>query len=258
MKFTPSKLLDLLYPRRCALCDGILKKDEPLICRECARILTFRTGTCCVKCGRPLTGRPVKSRGALFGDLTEELPEEENETKLPGVCGECEERALPHDECVAPFDYCGAVRDSLIRFKYHDRAEYAGFFAAAILHYAGKRLRRWRPDALVAVPVHKSRLAKRGYNQAYLIAKELSARTGIPLRNGLISREKKTEAQKELSFEERRRNIKDAFVYTGAGRAPKTIVVVDDIFTTGSTLGTIAGLLKEHGAEKVYGICVSS
>ena len=134
----------------------------------------------------------------------------------------------------------------------------AGFFAAAILHYGRETIHRWRPDALVPVPVHKTRLADRGYNQAFLIAKELSARTGIPVREDLIARIKKTAAQKELTFEERRRNIQDAFACSGNEKAPSIVVVVDDIFTTGSTLGTIASILKEQGAEKVYGACVSS
>jgi len=274
MNFTPSRLLDLLYPRRCALCDAILKSDEPFICRECGGKVRFRDGETCVKCGRPLEGRVADKGRKRFKEFEEE-PERPQQGRLseacgkgltglqstgPGknVCDECAERHLSHDACLAPFAYSGMIRDSLMRFKYHDRPEYAGFFAAAILHYGREIIRQWRPDALVPVPVHKSRLAKRGYNQALLIAKELSARTGIPLREDLITRNKRTEAQKELTFEGRRRNISDAFLCPDGKKAPGTVIVVDDIFTTGSTLGTIAEILKAHGADKVYGICVCS
>ena len=209
-----------------------------------------------MKCGRPLEGRVAEQDE--FAELTKGLPEERGNTRPQNVCSECFVRDLPHDECIAPFSYAGPVRDSLMRFKYHDRPEYARFFAAAILHYGREKLKIWRPSALVPVPVHRSRLAKRGYDQAFLIAKELSALTGIPVYDSLIIRNKRTEAQKELTFEGRRKNISDAFAYSGKGEAPKRAVIVDDIFTTGSTMGTIAGILKENGTEKAYGACVCS
>ena len=245
MNLSISKLLDLLYPGRCALCDCLLKKNEPYICRDCAPLIRFRNERTCVKCGRPLAGRAGEKNG------NENEPEAE-------ICDECSGRAYPFAECVAPFAYSGAIRDSILRFKYHDRPEYARFYAACMFHYAAGKIRLWRPDALIPVPVHRSREIQRGYNQAFLIAKELSKRTGIPLMDGIVKRRRRTEAQKELGFEERKSNISGAFVYTGAGRPPGSVLVVDDIFTTGSTLAALSELLIIRGANRVYGICVSS
>lgn len=225
------KILDMLYPRRCALCDRVLASYETYLCRECSFHLTFRRGNTCLKCGRP----------------------SEN-----AVCGQCRLHRYSFEECLAPFAYKGFIKDSIMRFKYHDRPEYARFFAAAILYYAGKRILEWKADALVPVPVHRSRLLKRGYNQAGLLAKELSKRTGIPLAEHLVARRKKTGAQKELGFSERKNNLKDAFVYIGNTRAPERVIIVDDIFTTGSTMESLAVLLRENGAKKIYGVCISS
>ena len=231
MKIIPSRILDILYPRRCALCDRVLASCETYLCKECSFHLTFRRGKICLKCGRP---------------------------SEKAVCGQCRLHRYSFDECLIPFAYKGMIKDSIMRFKYHDRPEYARFFAAAILHYGGKRIMEWNADALVPVPVHKSRLLKRGYNQAGLLAKEISVRTGIPVEDRLAARIKKTEAQKELGFSERKDNLKDAFVYTGKARVPETVIIVDDIFTTGSTMESLAALFRKNGAKKIYGICISS
>lgn len=231
MTFRASAILDILYPRRCALCDRILKRREPYLCRECSPHLKFRKGSTCKICGRPAD---------------------------EAVCGQCRQHEYAFEECLAPFAYEGEIKDSIMRFKYHDRPEYAGFFSAAIIRYAGERIRQWSPDVIVPVPVHKTRMAERGYNQALLLAKEISKKTGIPLAGDLTARVKKTEAQKELGYAERKRNLSNAFVYTGSGKAPRTVLLVDDIFTTGSTLDSISSVLKSNGTEMVYGICICS
>ncbi len=233
MKLSLSRITDLLYPRRCALCDGILSVHEPFICAECASGLKFRKGCTCIKCGRPAD---------------------------PGVtvCNECVKAGHVFDEGFAPFAYSGSIKESIMRFKYHDRPEYARFFAAAILYYGKERIRQWDPDAIVPVPVHRTRLAERGYNQSLLISKEISLATGIPLKKDLVSRVKKTEAQKELSAGERFKNLKNAFEYTGSYKPPDKILIIDDIFTTGSTIDSLSVLFKERGTRKIFVVCVSS
>ncbi len=113
-------------------------------------------------------------------------------------------------------------------------------------------LRSWNPDALVPIPLHKTRKRKRGFNQAQLLAEKLGKRLEIPVEKGILERTKKTGPQKELNDVQRRANLKNAFQVRQNDVRLKRIVLVDDIYTTGSTIDAAAAVLLEHGAEKVY------
>ncbi|MCF0145037.1 MAG: ComF family protein, partial [Eubacterium sp.] len=123
------------------------------------------------------------------------------------------------------------------RFKYSGRAEYAEYFARAILEAGEDEIRRHEPDCLVPVPVHRLRYRERGYNQAEELAKELSKLLGIPCRSRLLIRIRNTVPQNPLLPEERRENVKNAFSLREADirkkSVPKRILLVDDICTTG-------------------------
>ena len=224
---------DALFPPRCPFCDGLLKKDEPLLCRNCAKEFSFLRSRTCMRCGKVLH--------SLF--------EEE--------CSEC--ASMPHEftEALAPFSYSGEVRESLARFKYQRRAEYARFYAVCIWRFGRERIGKWRPQLMVPVPIHRSRYAQRGYNQAELIAAELSKLSGIPMDPNLIRRTKKTVAQKELGRMERRRNMEEAFACGTDRPLPERILLVDDILTTGSTADAIAHVLRQRGAKEVFVVCAA-
>lgn len=111
-------------------------------------------------------------------------------------------------------------------------------------------------DSIVPVPVHASRKRERGYNQAELVAAELSRLTGIRMYGDLVRRVRKTVPQKELTIQERQNNLKKAFnITTNVVKLNKTILV-DDIYTTGSTLDAVAMELKRHGVKAVYFIAL--
>ena len=118
-------------------------------------------------------------------------------------------------------------------------------------------MRRWKPDALIPVPIHKARLAFRGFNQAELLARGLSKEFQIPVRNDLVYRVKKTTPQKELNDKERKNNLKSAFHVKPNAIECKTVVLVDDIYTTGSTMDALAKALKANGVEQVYFVCLA-
>ena len=116
----------------------------------------------------------------------------------------------------------------------------------------------WQPDALIPVPLHKSRMRKRGFNQAALVAERMGERLGIPVEEKLLIRVKKTSPQKELNDSARRENLKNAFQLCGNDVKLKRVVLIDDIYTTGSTLDAAAAALLAAGVEKVYflSICI--
>ena len=156
----------------------------------------------------------------------------------------------------APFSYAGAVRQSVKRFKYSGRVEYADYFAERILHTCGTQLRSWNGLVLIPVPVHHTRLLQRGYNQAEVLVHALSRRTGIPCASHTVIRRRKTQPQNGLGVAERRENVKGAFALRKRAKLPESVILVDDIYTTGSTLGEIRKLLRESGVREIHAVCV--
>lgn len=126
------------------------------------------------------------------------------------------------------------------------------FFGRSMAIMLGERMRRWRVQALVPVPIHTSRLRKRGYNQAQLLAEVISSYTGLPVRTDIIARQKKTTPQKQLDEKQRQNNLKRAFKILENDVKLSTIVIIDDIYTTGSTIDAMTAMLHAAGVEKVY------
>lgn len=230
--FRPKILFDAIYPRRCALCDAPLLSGERLVCRKCCGKIPFLEQPLCFSCGRPL-----RDAGAEY----------------------CESCAATHHFYIrgfAPFAYDGIVRDSILRLKYSHRAEYAAFYAHAAVFFGKDLLDVWHPEAIVPIPIHHSRLIRRGYNQAALFAAALSERTGIQKLEAL-ARVHSTRPMKELDAEERRRNLIRAFRIDPSVRVPARVLVADDIYTTGATIDAAAAVLKRAGASEVYFVCAS-
>lgn len=225
--------LKMLYPPRCPLCDRLIKVSERLVCPDCIGKIAFIKGPLCGKCGRP-------------------LKDTEN-----GCCDECKLRKHVFDRALAPFRYEGEVKESLMNFKFRHRAEYYYFYAAAIAAYAGSAVQIWAPDIIIPVPAHKKREKERGYNQAYLTARELGKFFEIPVSRDLVLRVKNTKALKELGYKERLETLKGAFEINRKYEVPQRVLIVDDILTSGSTLDSMSSLLKNAGAEHVYALCIS-
>jgi len=220
-------LLSLLYPRRCPVCDKPVKPWNVLICRECESVLNYIEPPRCMKCGKHI------------GD---------SETEY---CADCAGRNHLYDCGRALFSY-QSVSSSIARFKYHGRREYAAFYAACMADVLENFIRTCRAEALVPVPLHRSRKRRRGYNQAEVLARELSALTGIPVCDNLIGRVKKTVPMKELSVADRQNNLKKAFKILRNDVKLNTIIIIDDIYTTGATIDAMCRELKKAGVEKIY------
>lgn len=225
------RILDLLFPRRCPVCDKPVKPFGKLICETCRHEPVYIRGPKCMKCGKALN-------------------REETE-----YCGDCRKIRHEYDTGRAVFSY-GSVSDAIYRFKYRGRQEYADYFAACMEKSLGSWLRENHVQALVPVPIHAGRRRMRGYNQAELLAKRLGDRVGIPVRTDLVMRVRSTKPMKDLSPGERQNNLKKAFIIgRNDVKLYDRVILVDDIYTTGTTLDEIAALLKAHGVSEVY--CVT-
>lgn len=219
-------ILNSLYPRRCPLCHEILKNQDSVICERCAGSLKSIQEPRCFKCGKPV------AEGAEY-------------------CPDCQKTRHAFDQGRGIFVYDEKMRRSMVRYKYYGCREYGDFYSRAMCRYAGKELRLWNPDVIVPVPIHKSKERMRGFNQSAYLAVRISGYTGIPADLTLVKKVENTKSQKKLSAWERHENLKKAFLVQRPVRGMR-ILVVDDVYTTGSTMDAMARCLKEKGAEKVY------
>jgi len=210
-----------LWPSRCLAC-GERGQAGLDLCRCCAAALPWNR-IACPTCALPL---PCPA----------------------GSCGACLQGRPPLDAVHAAFVYARPLDRLLPRFKFH------GDFAAGRLLsqlMAGSCVPCPRPDALVAVPLHRSRLRQRGYDQALELARPLARTLRLPLRQDLLHRRQATAAQSDLSAVARRRNVRNAFVADPARVFPAHVALVDDVMTTGATLHAAANALRRAGVARV-------
>ena len=166
-------------------------------------------------------------------------------------CHDCNSKAHNYDRGMALFAYPG-VADSIYRFKYRGRQEYAAYYGERMAYMLGSRIASLHPDALIPVPIHPSRKRARGYNQAEVLAKEIGRNLNIPVDTTLIKRVRKTAPMKDLSVQERQNNLKKAFKICHNDVKLSTIIIIDDIYTTGSTIDAMAYELRQAGIKHIY------
>lgn len=226
-------ILDIIYPVRCPVCGEIVIPKGERICAVCRTKLPYINGPRCMKCSKPL-----------------ELEEKE-------YCSDCEHKKYTFDKGYAVWVYNNDMRHSIAEFKYHNKREYAKFYIDEILRLYGKLLLKLAPDVIVPVPLHRSKYQKRGFNQADVLARGIGKTLGLTVLSKLLIRTKKTLPQKKLSDKERFQNLRDAFAFNEAelnryGKRITTVLLVDDIYTTGSTIEACTNVFKSKGVTRVY------
>lgn len=229
------EILELFYPRRCPGCDGLLESGEKKagFCRDCERKVQLVGDTHCLKCGRPLAD------------------------SARVYCPDCAGRSHFFDQGKGVFVYEGPVKTAMYRLKYSNRRCYGTVLAEIGARRYGAWLREKQCDCIIPVPMFSNKRRRRGYNQAAVLARELGRILGIPVDERAVRRVRSTRPQKGLGRAERKYNLKNAFKLWESSVKLKCILVVDDIYTTGSTMDEIARLLKEGGAGSVYCLSMS-
>lgn len=160
------------------------------------------------------------------------------------------------------FNYNEVSAKSMVQIKYKNKREYLDFYSQEMADKLGDKIRRMNGEALIPVPVHPQRRKQRGFNQAEELAVRLSKLTGIPLCADVLLRSKKTAPQKELTPGQRLKNLEQAFEVRQE-RCPKhlsSVILVDDIYTTGSTAEACTRALLKAGIPRVYflAICIGA
>jgi ComF family protein len=214
------RLLQGLWPPRCLVCAqrGHGARD---LCLACHHVLPWNTSACRT-CALP---------------LPEAAP----------ACGHCLKRLPPLDLVHAACLYARPLDRLLPRFKFHGDLA-AGRLLSQLMADACMHLPR--PDALIAIPLHRTRLRQRGYDQALELARPLARMLRLPLRDDMLLRRHATAPQSELSALARRRNVRRAFA-VDAVTLPAHVALVDDVMTTGATLHAAAVALRRAGVQRV-------
>lgn len=229
------KVLGWLYPRRCPVCRQIVLPRGELACPDCRRNLKYIRQPACMKCGC-------------------QLEREELE-----YCSSCRVHSRAFDRGYAVWQYDSRMKRSLADFKYHARKEFADFYTAEAVRIYGRQLLAQAPEVLIPVPVHPARRRERGFNQAELLASGIGKRLGLPVDSRSLKRVKKTAPLKELGRADRARTLKDAFTVSWRdGRPCRSVLLVDDIFTTGSTVDECAKALRRAGTERIIFLCMAA
>lgn len=225
----PNTLLNLLFPPQCLGCDTLVPTHGTL-CLECWKGVHFITEPFCACCGLPFE--------YTLGD--------------GALCGECLQKRPPYSRARAAFRYDDASKSLVLKLKYHDQTYLAPLFAGWLAK-AGADLIAVS-DAIVPVPLHYWRFVSRRYNQSALLAAALSKTTGLPWLPDTLKRTRATAQQTGLTRRQREDNIRGAFDVPIKRRAPiqhKSVLLIDDVFTTGATLEACTKTLLGAGASNV-------
>ena len=226
-------LLNFLLPQQCYQCQTIFNTPPALntrypYCQDCYLSLPFTRHTC-QQCGLAISASQ-------------------------DYCGQCLSAPPPFDYCFCAFAYEAPIRAHICDFKYNQKPQLsqalASMLAREIIEHELER-----PELLIPVPMHLSKLRSRGYNQATLLAQQLGKILDIPVAINLLHKHKTTPAQVELSWNQRKKNLRNAFSLTAPVPA-KHVAVVDDVFTTGTTCSEIANILTQSNVEycQVWGL----
>ena len=224
-------IIKALYPDACPNCGKVV--DKVGLCKDCKGTFKLIKNPICGICGRTVDSEDIC------------------------ICEDCRETKHVFIRNVSVFEYKGDIKECIYRFKYANMRCYAEYFAAEAARRYTKLLKIWKIDTIVAVPMYGKKQRKRGYNQAEEFAKSLGKACGIKVDKKCLKRVKDTAPMKTLSKQQRYENLQKAFVADKKSNV-KRVLVVDDIFTTGSTIDACAKVLKKSGVEVVYGLCIAS
>ncbi|MEI6042948.1 MAG: ComF family protein [Chloroflexota bacterium] len=226
-----SGLLDFFYPPRCLVCNKIGAQVHP----ACRAELPFILAPFCSYCGLPLP----TAASICDSSLCLRSPEERS---LDRVC--------------SVFRHSQGARQSVLRLKYKGVSSLTDWLVSELAG-AVRRNKLEVADGVLAVPLHSRRLRERGYNQAGLLAVGLSHYLNLTSYEGLLVRSRETRSQVGLDGSSRTKNMRGAFTWQGKPLEGQTLLLIDDVCTTGATLSECAGVLKLAGASRVWGVTVT-
>ena len=228
-----NSLLSVFFPTSCSLCQSVVEElSLGVICQSCWKAVNPFRGVLCSLCGYGFPSTNIQSATPL--------------------CGGCRRSLFLFDfaRAYAPFE--DPFKEIIHQFKYRSHPSLARPLARLLLSVYQSNLDQLSADLIIPVPLHKSRERERGFNQAIELARHFAQLTRIPVPSRLLVRTKPTKVQAGLSRRERRINLRGAFEVSESGKIKdKTLLLIDDVFTTGATINECAKILRDHGARRI-------
>lgn len=238
LKALGASILELFLPRRCAGCERVwLHSPQGFWCEACLDELPWLQSPMCTQCGRHYSKSP---------------------SSPDHLCGDCLRSIFCFDRARSAVLHAGVVRTRIHQLKFGGQLHWVPPLTELLILLVGREADRPPTELILPVPLHTRRLRQRGFNQAGLLARTLGRRLGLPASFDCLLRTCWTEPQTRLNREQRLQNVKDAFQVADPMRVKgRRILLVDDVFTTGTTLNECAKTLKAAGAAEVQAVTVS-
>ncbi len=225
-----STVFQFFLPPQCPCCERFSEEGKQGFCSNCLSQIRWIEPPFCSICGIPFISREVETH----------------------PCGACVTHRKYFTIARALGAFEGSLQEAIHRWKYEGKTYLTPFFAS----WMAEGLNRyWEPgslDLLIPVPLHTRRLRERGFNQALLLVKDLSRRTGIPYRKTILQKKKSTIPQVNLSRAEREKGLRGTFHVIGKEElSGLSVLLIDDVYTTGATVNECSKVLLKGGAERV-------
>lgn len=215
-------LLDLLYPNRCPCCDAFIRWDK-LICADCHNELEVIYDKTCKRCGKEVC-----------------------------ICSE----STKYDAAVSVFRYSELCREGILSLKRGNNKNFGEYTGKLITHIINTDYPDEYFDMIIPVPMSRRSFSDRGYNQAEVIAEEISKVRYVPVRSDILYKKSSQSSQHFLSKAERIKNVSSIKI-NNTDLTGKSVILCDDVITTGSTVNRCAALLKANGAGKILLVCAA-
>ncbi len=246
-----SHILNIIFPAVCKQCGCFITTattTTACFCNKCWEGIKWFNMPCCPQCGVPYPSLETSADPFPVSSSAH-------------TCGECIKNPPYFDRAISAGPYTEVLAEAIKLFKYKKKIHIGLALAGHDVMVAGlTNLIQRCPEApfLIPVPLHQNRLREREYNQSAIITSVINSKFGIPVLTDILNRQRYTKPQVELGFRERKENVTGAFtVQNNEVIKGKNIILVDDVYTTGSTVNECAKVLKKSGAGKVYVVTIA-
>jgi len=223
---------EVFFPPQCLGCDEIIHPfDSQIFCPACDKQVHFITGSICRICGTTFPDSPAEGH----------------------LCGDCLEK-IPYFSCArAIFSYKDIIFNAIHKFKYKKDLSSGEILASFMAGFPFPDIDFADYSLMIPVPLHIKRLRERGFNQSLILARAIGEKRNIHVDFSVLKRHKFTLTQTRSNKKERKQNIRGAFEITDREKiAGKSILLIDDVYTTGATVNECAKTLIKGGAQKVF------
>ena len=224
------EFVNLFYPVLCYVCGKKIGQPNQNLCKDCLKKIKKRLPPFCIKCGRQLPG----------------------ESHLQDKCSDCKKRNPYYDRALSVFCYDDILKNLVHNFKYKKMTSLAKEFVELTVDFMKRHDMARSIDLVLCVPMHPARLLKREINPSHILGTLVAKKLGIQYSNALLKKTKNTPPQSKLKRHERISNVNETFSLQKNKKSlvqHKNILLVDDLFTTGSTVNECSRILREAGAN---------